>query len=384
MPNEIIYYSQGATVRNDGERVIVGRVVKGGIAEKSRLLQEGDEILEVNGVDLRGKSVTEVCDMLRSITGEVTFVIAPNEDTSKNSTRQLGSKAPAPVVQHMRAMFDYEPEDDFYVPCKELALKFQKGDILHVISMSDENWWQAYREGDDPSQNLAGLIPSANFQQQVIQYNREMEKETEPIGVLKSDKQLFGCAKKQKERKKKLQKVTVLGGTKEVRPLDEIISENDDDIFTYEEVSLYLSRTGRKRPIVLCGPEGVGCLELRQKLMEYDKDKYAGVVPHTSRPKRPGEQDGVHYHFVTKQSFQDDSRLGKFIEWGEYQKHYYGTSFGSVKAVVERGKICLLTLKAQSLKALRSSDLLPYVIFVSPPALQQLKRQKEKQGLHNV
>jgi MAGUK p55 subfamily protein 5 len=51
-------------VRNDGERVIVGRVVKGGIAEKSRLLHEGDEILEVNGVDLRGKSVSEVCDML--------------------------------------------------------------------------------------------------------------------------------------------------------------------------------------------------------------------------------------------------------------------------------------------------------------------------------
>lgn len=57
-------------------------------------------------------------------------------------------------------------QDDFYVPCKELALKFQKGDILHVISMADQNWWQAYREGDDPNQNLAGLIPSASFQQQ--------------------------------------------------------------------------------------------------------------------------------------------------------------------------------------------------------------------------
>ncbi len=47
--------------------MIVGRVVKGGIAEKSRLLNDGDELLEVNGIDLRGKNVTEVCEMLVSI-----------------------------------------------------------------------------------------------------------------------------------------------------------------------------------------------------------------------------------------------------------------------------------------------------------------------------
>ncbi|CAG9539065.1 unnamed protein product, partial [Cercopithifilaria johnstoni] len=40
------------------------------------------------------------------------------------------------------------------------------------------------------------------------------------------------------------------------------------EILTYEEVTLYLSKTGRKRPLVLCGPEGVGCLELRQRLAE--------------------------------------------------------------------------------------------------------------------
>ncbi|KFM64967.1 MAGUK p55 subfamily member 5, partial [Stegodyphus mimosarum] len=52
----------GATVKNDGEAVIVGRIVKGGVAEKSGLLHEGDEILEVNGLELRGKSVNDVCD----------------------------------------------------------------------------------------------------------------------------------------------------------------------------------------------------------------------------------------------------------------------------------------------------------------------------------
>ncbi len=57
---------QGATVRNEGERVVIGRIVKGGAAEKSGLLHEGDEILEINGNDIRGKSVNEVCDLMVS------------------------------------------------------------------------------------------------------------------------------------------------------------------------------------------------------------------------------------------------------------------------------------------------------------------------------
>ena len=53
-----------------------------------------------------------------------------------------------------------------YVPCRELALKFHRGDILHVISTNDNDWWQAYREGDDAACSLAGLIPSVTFHKQ--------------------------------------------------------------------------------------------------------------------------------------------------------------------------------------------------------------------------
>lgn len=55
-----------------------------------------------------------------------------------------------------------------------------------------------------------------------------MEKETEATSGPKTEKQLFGCTKKQKERKKKNQKITVIGGMKEIRPLDEVVAENDD------------------------------------------------------------------------------------------------------------------------------------------------------------
>lgn len=55
---------QGATVRNDMDSVVVSRVVKGGAAERSGLLSEGDEILEINGIPMRGKHVNEVHDLL--------------------------------------------------------------------------------------------------------------------------------------------------------------------------------------------------------------------------------------------------------------------------------------------------------------------------------
>ena len=51
---------------NDGDAVIIGRIVKGGMAERSGLLHEGDEILEINGQDVKGKSVNQICDIMVS------------------------------------------------------------------------------------------------------------------------------------------------------------------------------------------------------------------------------------------------------------------------------------------------------------------------------
>ena len=64
-------------MRNEGERVVIGRVVKGGAAERSGQLHPGDEVLEVNGLRLKGKSVHDICDRLCQMTGTLTFVIIP-------------------------------------------------------------------------------------------------------------------------------------------------------------------------------------------------------------------------------------------------------------------------------------------------------------------
>ncbi|XP_025203537.1 MAGUK p55 subfamily member 5 isoform X3 [Melanaphis sacchari] len=361
----------GATVRNDGDAVIIGRIVRGGAAEKSGLLHEGDEVLEVNGVEMRGKSINDVCDILSVMTGPLTFMIVPsaNRVTYQNTNGNREN-----FIMHMKAHFDYDPEDDGYIPCRELGISFQKGDILHVISQEDANWWQAFREGEE-DQTLAGLIPSKSFQHQ-----REALKQTitgDKPGKDKPKKQnTLLCGKKNlKKRKKK--SLYQDGGYP-------IYSSNSDEyeveeILTYEEVALYYPRANHKRPIVLIGPPNIGRHELRQRLME-DRDRFAAAIPHTSRAKKDGEIDGQDYHFITRVQFESDILSRKFVEHGEYEKAYYGTSLDAIRSVVNYSKICVLNLHPQSLKILRSSDLKPFVVFVAPPSLEKLRQKRLKNG----
>lgn len=259
----------GATVRNEGEAIVIGRIVRGGAAEKSGLLHEGDEILEVNGTEMRGKSVNDVCAILAQMVGTLTFLIVPAGSPPPGGG--LGREQ----VLHVRAHFDYDPEDDLYIPCRELGISFQKGDVLHVISRDDPNWWQAYREGEE-DQTLAGLIPSQQFQHQ---------RETMKLAIAGEsgrgrgkDANVKGatllCARKGRKKKKK-------ASSEAGYPLYATTTSEDpepEEILTYEEVSLYYPRASHKRPIVLIGPPNIGRHELRQRLMA-DSDRFAAAVP---------------------------------------------------------------------------------------------------------
>ena len=70
------------------------------------------------------------------------------------------------IQMHLRALFSYDPEEDPYIPCRELGISFHGGDILHATALEDPNWWQAFREGEEEDQSLAGLIPSNTFTEQ--------------------------------------------------------------------------------------------------------------------------------------------------------------------------------------------------------------------------
>ncbi|KAM4666778.1 protein PALS1 isoform 2-T11 [Amazona ochrocephala] len=288
--------------------------------------------------------------------GTLTFVLIPSQQSKPPPAKE--------TVIHVKAHFDYDPSDDPYVPCRELGLSFQKGDILHVISQEDPNWWQAYRDGDEDNQPLAGLIPGKSFQQQREAMKQTIEEDKEPE---KSGK--LWCAKKNKKKRKK-----VLYNA----------NKNDDydneEILTYEEMSLYHQPANRKRPIVLIGPQNCGQNELRHRLMNNEVDRFASAVPHTTRSRRETESAGRDYHFISRQAFESDIAAGKFIEYGEFEKNLYGTSIDSVRQVINSGKICLLNLHTQSLKTLRNSDLKPYIIFVAPPSQERLRALLAKEG----
>ncbi|XP_034383488.1 MAGUK p55 subfamily member 5b [Cyclopterus lumpus] len=336
----------GATVRNDMDSVLVSRVVKGGAAEKSGLLSEGDEILEINGISIRGKHVNEVHDLLQQMQGTLTFLLIPSSQIKPAPHRQ--------TVMHVRAYFDYDPTDDPFVPCRELGLSFQKGDILHVISQDDTNWWQAYRDGDEDNQPLAGLVPGKSFQQQ-----RETLKKTITDSSQEHQGRLWYAKKSKRPKKKSMSTLC--------RNIDY------DDILTYEEMSLYHQPANRKRPIGLIGPPNSGHDELRRRLLSIEPEKFAVAVPHTTRNSRIHERNGREYHFVSRPAFETDLAGGKFIESGEYERNLYGTGTDSVRHVINSGRICLLCLHTKSLQVLRSSNLKPFVIFIAPPSQERLR-----------
>ncbi|XP_039637428.1 MAGUK p55 subfamily member 5b isoform X1 [Perca fluviatilis] len=343
----------GATVRNDMDSVVVSRVVKGGAAERSGLLSEGDEILEINGISIRGKHVNEVHDLLQQMQGTLTFLLIPSSQIKPAPHRQ--------TVMHVRAYFDYDPSDDPFLPCRELGLSFQKGDILHVISQDDPSWWQAYRDGDEDNQPLAGLIPGKSFQQQ-----RETLKKTITDRSREHQGKLWYAKKNIKKRKKI---TSTLSRTADY-----------DDILTYEEMSLYHQPANRKRPIALIGPTNSGHDELRRRLLSIEPEKFAVAVPHTTRNSRIHERNGREYHFVSRPAFETDLAAGKFIESGEYEKNLYGTSTDSVRHIINSGRICLLCLHTRSLQILRSSNLKPYVIFIAPPSQERLRTLLATEG----
>lgn len=98
------------------------------------------------------------------------------------------------------------------------------------------------------------------------------------------------------------------------------------------------------RPIVLCGPSGVGKGTLTQALMKIFNGGIAPTVSHTTRQARPGEENGVAYHFVSKENFESDIKQKKFIEYATVHGNYYGTSFGTVHELLRQGKTCILDI----------------------------------------
>jgi guanylate kinase len=133
-------------------------------------------------------------------------------------------------------------------------------------------------------------------------------------------------------------------------------------------------------PLVVCGPSGVGKGTIIQKFMEElgGKDQFQFTVSHTTRSPRPGEVDGVHYHFIDLESMKQAIETGRFLEHAQVHGNYYGTSWQSLRDVQRAGKRCILDIDVQgvkNIKRMESDTMKPRYIFISPPSLEVLEER---------
>ncbi|XP_045531907.1 MAGUK p55 subfamily member 7 isoform X1 [Pieris brassicae] len=359
----------GATIKTDEEtgKIVIARVMHGGAADRSGLIHAGDEVIEVNGISVENKTPADVLDILQNSEGTITFKLVPS--FGKGGSRE--SKV------RVRALFNYNSDEDPYIPCKEAGLNFKKGDILHIVSQDDAYWWQARRENDKVMR--AGLIPSRALQEGRIIHERQSDPQStdgKPALCSPTNGNTDCSPKTPCSPTPNATALLPCKSTPKVKKIIYDIKENDDFdremIPTYEEVARLYPRPGFVRPIVLVGAPGVGRNEMRRRLIATDPEKYVTPIPYTSRPLKPSEQNGKEYVFVTREKMEQDIADGKFIEHGEYKGNLYGTSAESVETIVNSGRVCVLSPHWQALKMLRTTRLRPYIVFVKPPSFERL------------
>ncbi|XP_053781648.1 disks large homolog 2 isoform X4 [Desmodus rotundus] len=359
----------------DGEGIFVSFILAGGPADLSGELQRGDQILSVNGIDLRGASHEQAAAALKGAGQTVTIIaqyqpedyarfeakIHDLREQMMNHSMSSGSgslRTNQKRSLYVRAMFDYDKSKDSGLPSQGLSFKY--GDILHVINASDDEWWQARRVTLEGDSEEMGVIPSKRRVERKERARLKTVKFNAKPGVIDSKGDIPG-----------------LGddgyGTKTLRG-------QEDFILSYEPV--IRQEINYTRPVIILGPMKD---RINDDLISEFPDKFGSCVPHTTRPKRDYEVDGRDYHFViSREQMEKDIQEHKFIEAGQYNDNLYGTSVQSVRFVAERGKHCILDVSGNAIKRLQVAQLYPIAIFIKPKSLEPLmemnKRLTEEQA----
>ncbi|XP_048215972.1 disks large homolog 2 isoform X6 [Perognathus longimembris pacificus] len=377
----------------DGEGIFVSFILAGGPADLSGELQRGDQILSVNGIDLRGASHEQAAAALKGAGQTVTIIaqyqpedyarfeakIHDLREQMMNHSMSSGSgslRTNQKRSLYVRAMFDYDKSKDSGLPSQGLSFKY--GDILHVINASDDEWWQARRVTLDGDSEEMGVIPSKRRVERKERARLKTVKFNAKPGVIDS-KGSFNDKRKKSfifSRKFPFYK------NKEQSEQETSDPERgqEDLILSYEPVTR--QEIAYTRPVIILGPMKD---RINDDLISEFPDKFGSCVPHTTRPKRDYEVDGRDYHFViSREQMEKDIQEHKFIEAGQYNDNLYGTSVQSVRFVAERGKHCILDVSGNAIKRLQVAQLYPIAIFIKPKSLEPLmemnKRLTEEQA----
>ncbi|XP_028299421.1 disks large homolog 1-like isoform X4 [Gouania willdenowi] len=355
----------------DGEGIFISFILAGGPADLCGELRKGDRILSVNGVDLSSATHEQAAAALKNAGQNVTIVdqYRPEEYsrfeakihdlreqmmTSSVSSSSTSLRSTQKRTLYVRALFDYDGSaSDLNAPNQ--ALPFHFGDILHISSAGEEEWWPA-RHLSPPPPNCpeVGVIPSRR---------RAEKKERSRLKMRKSQ-----------DRSDQKDKELVTSGS------ESSSSGQEETYFTYQPVMQ--QEVNYTRPVIVLGPMKD---RINDDLISEFPDKFGSCVPHTTRPRRDYEVDGRDYHFMSSRELMErEIQEHKFIEAGQYNNHLYGTSIQSVKEVADKGKHCILDVSGNAIKRLQMAGLHPIAILIKPVNVDNLlemnKRFTEEQA----
>nr|XP_040036184.1 disks large homolog 2 isoform X44 [Gasterosteus aculeatus aculeatus] len=377
----------------DGEGIFVSFILAGGPADLSGELRRGDQILSVNGIDLRGATHEQAAAALKGA-GQVVTIIAqyrPEEygrfeakihdlrEQMMNHSVSSGSgslRTNQKRSLYVRALFDYEKSKDSGLPSQ--GLSFRYGDILHVINASDDEWWQARRVTPHGDSEEMGVIPSKRRVERKERAHLKTVKFNAKPGFANSKDSVNDKRKKNFIFTRKFPFYKNKEGEQDGSDSDR---SQEDVILSYEPVMR--QEINYARPVIILGPMKD---RINDDLISEFPDKFGSCVPHTTRQKRDYEVDGRDYHFVSsREQMENDIQEHKFIEAGQYNDNLYGTSVQSVKYVAERGKHCILDVSGNAIKRLQVAQLHPVAIFIKPKSIDSLmdmnKRLTEEQAM---
>ena len=130
--------------------------------------------------------------------------------------------------------------------------------------------------------------------------------------------------------------------------------------------------------VVISGASGVGKGTVLGIMMEKRKDLSFSVSA-TTRPPRPGEVDGVHYYFITKERFEEMISSGEFLEYDAHAANYYGTPRAQAEEKMERSSV-LLDIEPNGAKQVKEAAPEAVLVFIMPPSVEELERRLRGRG----
>ena len=125
---------------------------------------------------------------------------------------------------------------------------------------------------------------------------------------------------------------------------------------------------------IISAPSGAGKTSLVKALVD-SMDHISVSISHTTRTMRPGEQDGVDYHFVNRQKFTALVEQGEFIEYAQVFDHWYGTARSELAIQLQQGEDVILEIDWQGARQVRDSVEHCFSIFIVPPSRDALEHR---------